>query len=119
MGRKFTPDLTEKQLNQVEGFGAVLSLQQIADYFGISSGAWHYLRKRQPEIDERYKRGKYKAIGSIANSLLSKARAGDTTCQIFYLKTQAGWRETERVELTTPDTVTKVELVAPKATKKK
>jgi hypothetical protein len=25
--------------------------------------------------------------------LLQRARAGDTTCSIFYLKTQAGWRD--------------------------
>ena len=27
-----------------------------------------------------------------------KARGGDTTCSIFYLKTQAGWRETDRLK---------------------
>ncbi|PWE30003.1 hypothetical protein DDZ14_16320 [Maritimibacter sp. 55A14] len=42
----------------------------------------------------RYKRGKAKAIAHVANGLLQKARAGDTTSTIFYLKTQAGWWET-------------------------
>ena len=49
---------------------------------------------REPEIAERCKRGKARAIGTIAQTLISKARAGDTASMIFYLKTQAGWRET-------------------------
>ncbi len=44
------------------------------------------------------KRGKAKAIAHVANGLLQKARSGCTTSSIFYLKTQAGWRETERLE---------------------
>jgi hypothetical protein len=30
---------------------------------------------------------------------LERARDGDTACAIFYLKTQGGWRETERREI--------------------
>ena len=40
----------------------------------------------------------------MANGLLQKARSGCTTSSIFYLKTQAGWRETERLEHVAPDT---------------
>jgi hypothetical protein len=31
----------------------------------------------------------------VAKSLIKKARDGDTIAAIFYLKTQAGWREKE------------------------
>ena len=48
-------------------------------------------------------RGKAKAIAHLANGLLQKARAGRTTSSIFYLKTLAGWRETERLEHSGPD----------------
>ncbi len=37
----------------------------------------------------------------MANGLLQKARTGDTASSIFYLKTQAGWRETDRTEVRT------------------
>jgi hypothetical protein len=34
----------------------------------------------------------------VAQNLIQKARSGDLGAQIFYLKTQAGWKETQRVE---------------------
>ena len=43
------------------------------------------------------------AKGAIAGSLIQKARAGELGAQIFYLKTQAGWRETTHLEHTSPD----------------
>ena len=72
---------------------------------------------RQPEVAEHYKRGKAKAIGSVAQGLLKKARDGDTASAIFYLKTQAGWRETTAIDHTSSDgtmsTPTRIEIVAP------
>lgn len=94
---------TEKQVNQVEALASVLSIAQIADYFGIGYGTFRDIKARQPEISDAYKRGRAKAINDVASGLLQKARDGDTTSAIFYLKTQAGWRETNRTELTSPD----------------
>ena len=93
MGRK-PKELTEEQTVQVEALAAYLSQDQIADYFGITRPTFAAMIDRDPEIALRYKRGKAKAIGTVAQGLLQKARAGDTTSAIFYLKTQAGWRET-------------------------
>ena len=86
--------LTEAQVVEVETLAALLSLDQIADYFGICRNTFRAIRERDEEVAARYKRGKAKAIAHVANGLLQKARAGDTTSSIFYLKTQAGWRET-------------------------
>ena len=94
MGRRPTT-LTQAQKAEVETLAAVLTAEQIADYFGIGRTTLFAMMNRDPEIAERYKRGKAKAIGAIAQSLISKARSGDTTSMIFYLKTQAGWRETQ------------------------
>lgn len=85
----------EEQIAQVESLGAVLSIPHLCDYFGISKTTFYEICKRQPEVLERYKKGKYKAIGNVSKSLLQKALAGDTTSAIFYLKTQAGWKETQ------------------------
>lgn len=90
--------LSEQQKAEVETLAAVLSADQIADYFGIGRTTFFAIMHRDHEIAERYKKGKARAIGSIAQSLISKARSGDTTSMIFFLKTQAGWRETTRVE---------------------
>lgn len=93
MGRVATT-LTEHQKSEVETLAAVLTAEQLADYFEIGRTTFFAMMQREPEIAARYKKGKARAIGSIAQSLITKARAGDTTSMIFFLKTQGGWRET-------------------------
>jgi hypothetical protein len=89
-------ELIDLQRQEVETLAAVLSSEQIADYFGIGRTTFYDLMRRDAEIAVRYKRGKAKAIGAIAQGLINKARSGDTTSMIFFLKTQGGWRETDR-----------------------
>ena len=95
--------LTEAERHEIETLAALLNQDQIADYLGLSRPTFHEIRKRDPDIAERYKRGKARAIAHVANGLLQKARSGDTTSMIFYLKTQAGWRETDRPEQAGPE----------------
>jgi hypothetical protein len=95
--------LSDKQRGEVETLAAFLSIEQLADYFGIGRTTFYALAEKDPEILEHYKRGKSKAIAHIAQGLIQKARAGDTTSAIFFLKTQARWRETERHEITGAD----------------
>lgn len=92
--------LTTPQRAEVETLAAVLTAQQMADYFGLGRTTFFALLERDPDVAERYKRGKARAIGSIAQSLIAKARGGNVTAMIFYLKTQGGWRETAAVEHT-------------------
>jgi len=101
-GRK-PKQLTEEQKIQVEALASVLTKEQIADYFGIVRNTFTAMMERDPDILERYKRGKAKAIGSVARGLLQKAQSGVSACMMFYLKTQAGWRETDRLEHTGAD----------------
>jgi hypothetical protein len=98
-----TKTLSDKQRGEVETLAAFLSIEQLADYFGIGRTTFYALAEKDPEILEHYKRGKSKAIAHIAQGLIQKARAGDTTSAIFFLKTQARWRETERHEITGAD----------------
>ena len=58
--------LDDEQMAQVEALGAVLSIEQIADYFGIAKSTFYSIMERQPEVSLRYKRGKAKAIGSVS-----------------------------------------------------
>lgn len=96
-------ELTDTQRQEVETLAALLNQEQIADYLGISRRTFQAILERDEEVAARYKRGKAKAIAHVANGLLQKARSGDTVSSIFYLKTQAGWRETERLEHSGPD----------------
>ena len=89
--------LTPAQIKEVETLAAVLNQEQIADYFGIDSDTFAAIRKRDPEVFRSYKRGKARAIGSIGGNLISQAKAGNVSAAIFYLKTQAGWKETQEV----------------------
>ncbi|WP_131667392.1 hypothetical protein [Psychrobacter pygoscelis] len=91
-------ELTDEQIVQVESLAAVLSKEQMCDYFGIANNTFDAICERQPEVFERYKRGKSKAIASVAGNLIGQAQAGNTTAAIFYLKTQAGWKETQVVD---------------------
>lgn len=94
-------ELTDDQLAEVETLAAVLNVAQLADYFGIGRTTFFSILNRDADVSERYKRGRARAVGSIAQSLVTKARAGDTTAMIFFLKTQGGWRETVEVEART------------------
>lgn len=107
MGRK-AKTLTDDQAAQVEALAAYLSLDQIADYLGITRPTFAAIMEREPGISLRYKKGKADAIKGVAKGLLQKAREGDTTSQIFYLKTQAGWRETSQIDHTSSDSSMKV-----------
>tara|TARA_R100001463_G_scaffold81055_3_gene135589 strand:- start:642 stop:1127 length:486 start_codon:yes stop_codon:yes gene_type:complete len=112
-GRPLTK-LTDKQKEEVETLAAVLSQEQIADYFGMSRTTFYEVMKRDPEVSEQYKKGKARAIGAVAQSLVSKARSGELGAQIFYLKTQGHWKETQSIEHSSPDgsmTPTKIERV--------
>ena len=44
--------------------------------------------------------GRDRAHAEIAGALYKRALDGNVPAQIFYLKTQAGWREAQRLELT-------------------
>ena len=92
-------ELNDEQRGELKTLGAVLNQQQLADYFGFTKETLIQIFKRDNEALLMYKKGKSKAIADIAGSLISKARDGDTASAIFYLKTQAGWREVSRDEV--------------------
>lgn len=71
-----------------------LNQEQIADFYGMTDRG---LRKRfasDEELRVAYHEGRAKAIAKVAQSLLRQATSGkNITAMIFYLKTQAGWKE--------------------------
>jgi len=86
---------TNTEVAQVEALAAVLSKKQTADYMGVSETTFREIEGRQEEVSDAYKRGKAKAINRMGQSLVMQAEDGNTSAAIFYLKTQAGWRETD------------------------
>ena len=87
--------LDEQQIIELAALSAVLTKGQVADYFGISEKTLRAIEERQPEVYTAYKKGKAKQIASMGSNLIQLAKSGNVTANIFYLKTQAGWREVE------------------------
>ena len=95
--------LTDEQIKEIEEISAYLTCEQIADYFGIDTDTFLAIRKRQLEVFRLYKKGRVKKILAYAQKLETKAMGhdttGDTASLIFFLKTQAGWREKKEEEI--------------------
>ena len=71
--------------------------EAIASIIGVDPKT---LRKYyRDELDQ----SKAKANATIGGALFNKAKSGDTTAMIFWMKTQAGWKETNVNEHTSPD----------------
>jgi hypothetical protein len=95
----------ETQIAKVEALAAVLSKRQLADHMDVSETTFREIEARQPDVSDAYKRGKAKAIRRMGDSLIKQAEEGNMTAAIFYLKTQAGWRETEPEHTNQPITL--------------
>ena len=102
-GGRPAKQLTDEQKLEVKTLAAVLNAHQIADYFGIGRRTFYDIMKRDEEVSAQYKKGKAQAIGFVGQNLITKARNGDLGAQIFYLKTQGGWKEIQSFEHTSPD----------------
>jgi hypothetical protein len=99
------------QTAQVEALAAVLSKGQMADYFNISEPTLKQVEQRQPEVSLAYKRGRAKAIQGVGSNLIAQAANGNVSAMVFYLKTQAGWREDKEQTDTRP--VVNINYVSP------
>ena len=84
--------------------------EAIASIIGIDPKT---LRKHyRKELDQ----SKAKANATIGGALFNKAKSGDTAAMIFWMKTQAGWRETTAIDHSSSDrsmSPTRIEIVAP------
>lgn len=101
---------TMAQVEALSGYG--VRHDEIAMYLDIDPKT---LRKHyRAQLDK----GHIKANVGVARSLHKQATEGNVAAAIFWLKSRAGWREKQEVELTGPNgdplfTPAVVELVAP------
>jgi hypothetical protein len=86
---------TEEQIIELQALSSVLNKSQVADYFDITEKTLREIEARQPEVSTAYKKGKVKQIASMGSNLVQLAKAGNVSANIFYLKTQGGWKEQE------------------------
>jgi len=83
-------DDTRKQVYELSSVGT--RYEDIATVLGISADT---LTKYYPE---ELKKGRIEANTAIASTLYEKAKSGDTTSMIFWLKSRAQWKETQKHE---------------------
>ena len=88
-------EFTAEQIIELKALASVLNKSQVADYFGISENTLRAIERRQPEVFAAYKKGRVNQIVGMGTNLVQLAKKGNVTANIFYLKTQAGWKESE------------------------
>ena len=92
------PRKTVIDLEKIESYAALgLTREQVAHNLGFSFKTWTRYNK-DGSLEEAYQKGKSKGISVIANALYKKAKEGNTTAQIFFLKCN-GWKEESAVEV--------------------
>lgn len=71
-----------------------LSFSQIAGLMGISPSTFTNQRKRFPEVEAAYYRGRSRGIDKVAETLYEAATSGeDMASTRFYLEKVGGWKE--------------------------
>ena len=91
-------------LKQVESLAANgLTQEQIAAALGISESTLTKRKKENTDFTDAIKRGKAKGIALVTNKLMESIKGGNMTGMIFFLKTQAGWKETNVQEVKMAD----------------
>ena len=71
-----------------------LSFAQIAGLMGISPATFTNQRKRFPEVEAAYYRGRSRGIDKVAETLYEAATSGeDMASTRFYLEKVGGWKE--------------------------
>jgi transposase len=89
---------TEHSRVQVKTLAAVgIRHEDIASKLGISADTLTKYYKQ--ELDD----GRIDANAQVGKSLYEQAKNGNITAMIFWLKTRAGWKETQVQEHTGPD----------------
>jgi hypothetical protein len=95
-GGRPTKTFSKEDIAKIYNLSSKLTKTQLADYMGVAFSTFREIEKRQPEVAEAYQKGKAEQIEEVVGHLLDQCRKGNITGIIFYLKTQAGWKEEQQ-----------------------
>jgi len=94
-------EITEQVIKQAESLAATgLTKEQMASALGISYQTFNERQKEYPEFLEAIKRGQHKGIATVTNALFQKAKGGDNTAMIFFLKNRSPDEWKDRIDST-------------------
>lgn len=91
-------------IDKIEEYASkLLNRAQIATMIGVSPSTFAIYEKENAEITEAINRGRHKSVGEVVNKLYQGAMKGNTTAQIYILKTHGGneWKEKQDLNITT------------------
>ena len=93
-------NFSQEQLKQIETLaGLGLTIDQVANVFGLHVRTLNRRAQDQKEITEAFHRGKAVAISNVAKTAYQMAVSGKVPAMtMFYLKCQARWKERVEVE---------------------
>ena len=98
----------EIDLAKVEELASkLLTKEQIAISLGISVDTLYSRQRESQDFQDAIKRGREKGVALVAEKLVNSAIDGNTTAQIFVLKTHGGpdWKDRQDVNLSGEVTV--------------
>ena len=96
-------EITDEQVAQVEKLAAMLPLAKIADFLGISETTLRERFRSDARISDAYSRGRANVEAAMARSVIVAGTNGDLAAAQFYLRTQAGWSDKQKHEVSGPE----------------
>lgn len=95
-------EVTSDVIRKIEEMSGLMKQEEMWNYFGVCKDTWYDRKNKHPEMAEAIKRGKPKKKMFVASSLMNQIKNGNVAAMIFYLKTQGGWSEKKKVEISKP-----------------
>jgi hypothetical protein len=85
-------ELTDAQLEELKILSVTCTLDEIADYFGITRETFRQMRIRDEEVSSHYKKGLINAKKMVGNKIFKRAvLSDDLTAQIYWMNHRGRW----------------------------
>lgn len=93
--------ITADQIEELARAG--LSVAQVAGSLRVSETTLRNRLRDKKAFQLALEKGRADSVEKVSNKLFESAMSGNVTAQIFFLKCRAGWKETDKHELTGAD----------------
>lgn len=94
-------DIDLKLVEQYSAQG--MTVKELATALGVSEATIYSRKKESQEFREAVKKGQAMGIAVVTNQLMQLIKKGNLGAICFYLKCKANWKETNKMEISSPD----------------